>query len=95
MNITLEDVEIAIKILNEFMKKQREAERVLRRLGISQRGRGLGGLSFESIYQMALQQAMAKKSLATLPESEEVEEELTEEELERIRAIKDKLKKQT
>jgi hypothetical protein len=91
MEITLSDVEVAIKVLTEFLKKQREAEIVLRRLGIGQRQVGMSGLSFEQIVNMAYQQVMEKKKLAEEGEAE-VETELTDEELSRIREIAEKLK---
>ena len=91
MEITLSDVEIAIKVLTEFLKKQREAEIVLRRLGIGQRQVGMSGLSFEQFVNMAYQQVMEKKKLAEESEAE-VETELTDEELSRIREIAEKLK---
>jgi hypothetical protein len=83
MEITLSDVEIAIKVLTEFLKKQREAEIVLRRLGIGQKQVGMSGLSFEQFVNMAYQQVMEKKRLAEEGEGE-VETELTDEELSRI-----------
>jgi hypothetical protein len=91
MEITLSDVEIAIKVLTEFLKKQREAEIVLRRLGIGQKQVGMSGLSFEQFVNMAYQQVMEKKRLAEEGEGE-VETELTDEELSRIREIAEKLK---
>jgi hypothetical protein len=91
MEITLSDVETAIKVLTEFLKKQREAEIVLRRLGIGQRQVGLSGLSFEQFVNLAYQQVMEKKRLAEEGEAE-VETELTDEELSRIREIAEKLK---
>jgi hypothetical protein len=91
MEITLSDVEVAIKVLTEFLKKQREAEIVLRRLGIGQRQVGMSGLSFEQFVNMAYQQVMEKKKLAEEGEAE-VETELTDEELSRIREIAEKLK---
>jgi hypothetical protein len=94
MEITLSDVETAIKILTEFLKKQREAEIVLRRLGIGQKQVGMSGLSFEQFVNMAYQQVMEKKRLAEEGEGE-VETELTDEELSRIREIAEKLKVKT
>jgi len=91
MEITLSDVEIAIKILYEFIKKTRQAEMMLSRLGISQRQTSTYGLSFEQFVNMAYQQVMAKKRIAE--EKAEVEEpQLTEEELKRMREIAQKLK---
>jgi len=94
MEITLSDVEVAIKVLTEFLKKQREAEIVLRRLGIGQRQVGMSGLSFEQFVNMAYQQVMEKKKLVEEGEAE-VETKLTDEELSRIREIAEKLKVKT
>jgi hypothetical protein len=91
MDITLADVEVAIKILTEFLKKQREAEVVLRRMGIGQRQVGVSGLSFEQFVNMAYQQVMEKKARAEEPQPGEASE-LTEEDLRRMREIADKLK---
>jgi hypothetical protein len=91
MEITLSDVEIAIKVLTEFLKKQREAEIVLRRLSIGQRQVGMSGLSFEQFVNMAYQQVMEKKKLVEEGEAD-VETKLTDEELSRIREIAEKLK---
>jgi hypothetical protein len=94
MDITLADVEVAIKILTEFLKKQREAEAVLRRMGIGQRQVGVSGLSFEQFVNMAYQQVMEKKARAEEPQPSEASE-LTEEDLRRMREIADKLKTKT
>jgi adenosylmethionine-8-amino-7-oxononanoate aminotransferase len=94
MDITLADVEVAIKILTEFLKKQREAEVVLRRMGIGQRQVGMSGLSFEQFVNMAYQQVMEKKARAEEPQPSEASE-LTEEDLRRMREIADKLKTKT
>jgi hypothetical protein len=94
MDITLADVEVAIKILTEFLKKQREAEVVLRRMGIGQRQVGVSGLSFEQFVNMAYQQVMEKKARAEEPQPSE-EAQLTEEDLKRMREIADKLKTKT
>jgi hypothetical protein len=90
--ITLNDVEIAIRILTEFLKKQRQAEVLLRRMGIGQRQIGMTGLSFEQFVNMAYQQVMEKKRMAEEAEAE-VESEVTEEDLKRMREIADKLLK--
>jgi hypothetical protein len=91
MDITLADVEVAIKILTEFLKKQREAEVVLRRMGISQKQVGMSGLSFEQFVNMAYQQVMEKKARAEEPQPSEASE-LTDEDLRRMREIAAKLK---
>jgi hypothetical protein len=91
MEITLADVEVAIKVLTEFLKKQREAEVVLRRMGVGQRQVGMSGLSFEQFVNMAYQQVMEKKKAAEEPQPSE-EAQLTDEDLKRMREIADKLK---
>jgi hypothetical protein len=94
MEITLGDVEVAIKVLTEFLKKQREAEVVLRRMGISQKQVGMSGLSFEQFVNMAYQQVMEKKRVAEEPQVNE-EPQLTEEDLKRMKEIASKLKAKT
>jgi hypothetical protein len=91
MEITLADVEVAIKVLTEFLKKQREAEVVLRRMGVGQRQVGMSGLSFEQFVNMAYQQVMEKKKAAEEPQPSG-EAQLTDEDLKRMREIADKLK---
>jgi len=94
MEITLSDVEVAIKVLTEFLKKQREAEAVLRRLGIGQKQVGMSGLSFEQFVNMAYQQVMEKKVKAEEPEPSG-EAQLSEEDLKRMKEIAVKLKNKT
>jgi len=90
MEITLEDVKTAIKILEEFLKEQRRAERILIRLGRHVRVSGGGMPDLATIYQMALQQTLAQKGLKA--QTSEEEEQLTEEELARLRKIAEKIK---
>jgi hypothetical protein len=92
MEITLADVEIAIKVLTEFLKKQKQAEILLRRMGIGQRQVGMSGLSFEQFVNMAYQQVMEKKAKAEEPQVGE-EPQLTEEDLKRMKEIANKLAK--
>jgi hypothetical protein len=91
MDITLSDVETAIKILYEFIRKQKQAESLIARMGIGSRHMSAHGLSFEQFVNMAYQQVMEKrKSVEKIEEPAEVE--LTEEELARMREIAQKLK---
>jgi len=92
MSITLEDVEIAIKVLNAFIKRQREAVSTLRRLGVTTGRGGAFGFRMEDFVSMAMQQAMAQKGVGQ-PSTIEPAPEPTPEELERMRAIAKKLKK--
>jgi hypothetical protein len=92
MEITLADVEIAIKVLTEFLKKQKQAEILLRRMGIGQRQVGMNGLSFEQFVNMAYQQVMEKKKIAEEPQIGEGPQ-LTEEDLKQMKEIANKLSK--
>jgi len=79
--ITLDDVELAIRILEIFMEKYRRAERVLSRLGVYQsRARSLE----ERIAEMVLQKQQEESQLINI----NAEEELTEEEKQRIEELK-------
>lgn len=91
MDITLEDVEVAIKVLYEFLKKQRQAQSLLSRLGVGREGRGMGGIGFEQIWNMAYQQVMAHKGVSV--EGKPMEEPTVgEDDLKKMREIAEKLK---
>lgn len=88
LDITLEDVETAIRILNAFIKRAREANLIMRKLELEFRGyRGYGMPSFEDIMRMVF--AQRREALEELPKEET---EFTEEDLKRIREIRDRLK---
>ena len=87
--ITLKDVETAIKVLMIFERKMREAQRVLRRLGIKQ-GMYTMPRSFQDFMNLAFASAKARTEEM---EGEVEEEELSEEELKRLRKIAEKVKK--
>ena len=79
--ITLDDVELAIRILEMFMEKYKRAERVLSRLESYQpRGRSLE----ERIAEMVLQKQQLESQFNTI----NTVEELTEEEKQRIEELK-------
>jgi len=87
-SITLEDVEIAIKVLETFLRKMKRAEILLSRVRRYQTGYMRYPTSFEDFINIALQMQKSKRT------EEEVETtELTKEELERLRKIKEKIKK--
>ncbi len=91
MDITLEDVETAIKVLYEFLKRQRQAQSLLGRLGVGRERYGFAGLSMEQIWNMAYQEVMARKGVSV--ENRPLEEpELTEGDLKRMREIAEKFK---
>ena len=90
VEITFEDVEIALKILREFQRKAREVERTLRRFGISRTSYRVPR-SMEDFMKLVLQTYQQKQEHIK-EEEEEKEEELTEEELERLRKIAERVK---
>jgi len=88
-DITLEDIETAVKILQMFIKRYREASIVIRHIESEFRTYRSGYMpSFNEIMNMIFQQKSAKTD-----ETEPKIEEFTEEDLKRIREIKEKIKK--
>jgi hypothetical protein len=91
MDITLEDVRIAIKVLEEFERRYREASRILRRLGVHPE-RGYGGFSPESIMKYLIESGVVK-GISQQASTEVTEEEpISEEELARLRSLKEKIR---
>jgi hypothetical protein len=90
VEITLEDVYLAIRILNEFQKASLEAQRVLRRLGIRQSGQTFSPFSYQDIMRTLMESSLKGK----IPQGEEEEETkpLSQEELEKFREIAKKIK---
>jgi hypothetical protein len=93
MSITLEDVETAIKVLQAFLRKQREAELILRKFQAYERRIGARGFTLDDFVSMAFEQAKARREALSQPEVE-ITEELSEEDLKRIKEIKEKLEQQ-
>jgi len=91
MSITIEDVKLAIKIIREFLKTQREAERVLIQLSrYTSRGRGISyPFRMEDIMGMLIRQQLSQTQIE---ETTEIEEELTEEDIKRLREIAKKVR---
>jgi len=91
MSITIEDVKLAIKVIREFLKTQREAERILIQLSrYTSRGRGLSyPFRMEDIMGMLIRQQLAQTETI---ETTEIEEELTEEDLQRLKEIAKKVR---
>lgn len=91
LNITIEDVKNALKIINLWIDQQEEVKKTmskLRRFIGSERT--IYGIGMEDIIRAALQYArpQAGVGITMAPESEEV----TEEELKKIREIAEKIK---
>jgi hypothetical protein len=91
--ITLKDVETAIKVLAIFATKMRQAEMLARRMGLVGRAGRLDWTRPEAIMSQLLANSIAGKTpKEMIREPEEEEVELTEEELKRMREIAEKVK---
>jgi hypothetical protein len=90
VEITLEDVYLAIRVLNEFQKASFEAQRVLRRLGVRQGGQAFSPFNYQDIMRALVESSFKGK----LPQGKEEDEAspLTKEELEKFREIAEKIK---
>jgi len=95
IEITLDDVEAAVKVINLFLRRQREAERALSRLSRwGTRGHGGYPFDFRSIISAVTEEVLARRGIT--PEGKPAIEEVpTPEELERLRKIGRKLKQRT
>jgi hypothetical protein len=93
VDITLEDVETAIAVIETFLARMRKAESLLRKLTYYQRRVGVTGMSMykmdmETLLGLAMEMERRKK-VSTI--SEEPTPELSQEEVERIRKIAKRL----
>ena len=92
-DITLEDVELAINVIETFLSRMRKAESLLRKLSYYQRRVGVAGMSMyrmdmETLLGLAMEMERRKK-VSTMPE--EAPPEISEEQLERLRKIAKRL----
>jgi len=90
MDITLEDVETAIKVLNEFLRRSREAQMTIKRFEVTTIGSTRMPSSLQDFMNLAFQ-SRAQKQGSEQPPSEP--EPLTDDDLARMREIRDKIKK--
>jgi hypothetical protein len=93
VDITLEDVETAIAVIETFLARMRKAESLLRKLTYYQHRIGVTGVNMykmdmETLLGLAMEMERRKKS-GTIPE--EPTPELSQEELEKIRKIAKRL----
>jgi phosphoenolpyruvate synthase/pyruvate phosphate dikinase len=93
LDITLEDVETAIAVIETFLARMRKAEGLLRKLTYYQRRVGVTGVNMyrmdmETLLGLAMEMERRKK-VSTIPE--ESTPELSQEEVERIRKIAKRL----
>jgi len=88
--ITLEDVELAIRILETFIRKVERARRVLRKFHkIAGYGRRSELMELAEIIGVRL----AEKRISRREHEEPLETELSEEDLERFKKLKEKIEK--
>jgi len=85
-NLTLKDIENAISILEKFVKMSRKAERILRRIAPPRTGMYQGDL------MQTLMNTLIQQRTENFEELEDVE--LTPEELETIKKIRESKKKE-
>ncbi len=77
--ITLEDVEIAVRVIEKWLREQERARATLRRLA---RYVTTSNRPEDKLVDLVLQQTLSKRAEE---EGEEIEQELTQEELEILR----------
>lgn len=85
VEITLEDVESAIRVLSEFYRIQNQAKRVLRQLGVREGYHGGGLFNPEQLMRETMDRIHAERE-----GDKEPLPELTEDDLERMRQITEK-----
>jgi len=90
-NITFEDVELAIKILEKYITLSKRAESMLRKFR-SYQSRTINpmGFTFEDFVNMAI---AIKQRESTVTEEKEEDITFTQEEIEKMKKIKEKLMK--
>ena len=94
-SITLEDVEIAIKIVMYFYEKALKAKKVLEKFGVKRATTTAFPTSIDDVTRMLLQQAIesgAIKLPQTTSQIEAEEEELTEQDVAKFRKLVEKIK---
>jgi len=89
MDITLEDVETAIRVLNQFMRKSREAQMTIKRFEVTTIGSQRMPQSMQDFMDLAYRSVKAKRGeVQEEPEPEPV----TEKDLARMKEIREKMK---
>lgn len=84
MTITLEDVELAIKILEEFMREYRKAQRIIRQFGtVMSRN--------TKLEERILEMMMNNNKITSKEDIGDTDVEFTDEEKARIEELKKKL----
>jgi antitoxin component of RelBE/YafQ-DinJ toxin-antitoxin module len=94
-SITLEDVEIAIKVVMYFYEKALKAKKVLEKFGVRRATTTSFPTSIDDVTRMLLQQAIesgAIKLSPTTPQIEVEDEGLTEQDVEKFKRLVEKIK---
>lgn len=94
-SITLEDVEVAIKVVMYFYEKALKAKKLLERFGVKRATTTAFPTSIDDVTRMLLQQAIesgAIKLPQTAPQVEAEGEELTEEDVAKFKKLVEKIK---
>jgi hypothetical protein len=92
IDITMEDVDIAIKVINEFIRRSREAQMTIKRLEVTTVSGVKMPTSMQDFMNMAYGMKMREKEREKEQQTTESQPEpLTEEELKRMREIKEKM----
>lgn len=96
MEITLKDVELAVKILNEFMNQQKRATMILRRFLAEDTKGSRFPTSMQDIMSMALDTVQARQNQRQNQIDQNLEDieptELTDEDMKRFEEIKKRIK---
>lgn len=90
MDITLDDVETAIKVLNEFIRRSREAQYTIKKFEVTTIGSTRMPTSLQDFMNLAYQSRTQKRETEE-PTTEP--EPLTDEDMTRMREIRDKIKR--
>lgn len=90
-DITLEDVETAIKVLNAYYRQHKRAQLALKRIGMLEGQSGAKGFNLENIVDMVMDKQKAR-TISPEIEASTPDVDLSPEELARIRKIKDEMR---
>jgi len=94
-SITLEDVEIAIKVVAYFYEKAIKTKKLLEKFGVKRATTTAFPTSIDDVTRMLLQQAIESGAIKLSPPTQHVEaegEELTEEDVAKFKKLVDKIK---
>ena len=94
-SITLEDVEIAMRIVAYFYNKAIKAKKLLEKFGLKGKTTTAFPSSFDDVTRMLLQQAIETGAIKLSPTAQQIEaeeEELTEQDVAKFKRLVEKIK---